>query len=433
MKKKCCCGSSRRRALHTHAHARALVCVRTGRQKIIISRAPQQSPERECQSDSTPMEFNAPFPATPPAHRRAAVQAYIDGEALCDKGETKAGIALIRQATFVAWELDSSDWPAWAEQLYGELVDGTPPPPPPPLLEHSDGEAYRLFIPTRLTVNSGSSCHDGEQWWTRPDALDAICSTLARQHFVVLDAFAGSVIAQGFRDACEAEWRTGRRFRPAKVAEPGGGTDGARSVLTRSDHITWVDVRGQADDGEPNGGDADANEEGQTREFHTGLRSIVERVDALIRLLQPRLLQEEEEGESRGEGGSAIVTRQRPQVARYGEGDAFARHCDNYCPAAGHGPYCNQRWLTCVYYASSRDWRREADGGCLRVFRPQGGEDDAVDTAQTYEEDAVVDVAPLADRLLLFRSDFRVPHAVLPVTSAKARYAVTCWINRRRE
>ena len=43
--------------------------------------------------------------------------------------------------------------------------------------------------------------------------------------------------------------------------------------------------------------------------------------------------------------------------------------------------------------------------------------------AQTYEEDAVVDVAPLADRLLLFRSDFRVPHAVLPVTSAKARYA----------
>ena len=129
---------------------------------------------------------------------------------------------------------------------------------------------------------------------------------------------------------------------------------------------------------------------------------------------------------SGGDDGTAaaVVTRQRPQVARYGEGDAFARHCDNYCPVGGHGPYCNERWLTCVYYASDREWWREVDGGCLRVYRPQGDarrDDDEEEqqdegqasgaaapredsvAAHTYEEDAVVDIAPLADRLLLFR------------------------------
>ena len=401
------------------------------------------------------MEFRAPFPPTPVVHRRAAVKAYLDGEALCDRGDTKAGIEKMRQAQLLAWELDASDWPAWADHLYSELVNGTPPPPPPPLLgPSSDDEVSSVFLPACLRP-----CCPIQQWWDRPEALDAISSTLDDQHFVVIDGFAGSAVAQTFRDACEAQWRTGRRFHPAKVAQPGGGTDGARSVLTRSDHITWVDVNGRVDDCEGEGeneeeeaenGEGD-EENDRTREFYSGLRSIVRRVDALIRLLRPRL--KVEEGGDDGTA-AAVVTRQRPQVARYGEGDAFARHCDNYCPVGGHGPYCNERWLTCVYYASDREWRREVDGGCLRVYRPQGDarrDDDEEEqqdegqasgaappredsvAAHTYEEDAVVDIAPLADRLLLFRSDFRVPHAVLPVTSAKARYAVTCWINRKWE
>eukprot|EP00965_Chrysotila_dentata_P103319 3410224-Pleurochrysis_carterae.AAC.1 len=56
-------------------------------------------------------------------------------------------------------------------------------------------------------------------------------------------------------------------------------------------------------------------------------------------------------------------------VSRYGEGSAFARHCDNHCDA-GSGPLCNGRVLTAVYYCNNA-WRR-GDGGCLRLYKPQG-------------------------------------------------------------
>lgn len=262
------------------------------------------------------MEFRAPFPPTPVVHRRAAVKAYLDGEALCDRGDTKAGIEKMRQAQLLAWELDASDWPAWADHLYSELVNGTPPPPPPPLLgPSSDDEVSSVFLPACLRP-----CCPIQQWWDRPEALDAISSTLDDQHFVVIDGFAGSAVAQTFRDACEAQWRTGRRFHPAKVAQPGGGTDGARSVLTRSDHITWVDVNGRVDDCEGEGeneeeeaenGEGD-EENDRTREFYSGLRSIVRRVDALIRLLRPRLKVEEGIYTSTCSGGDDVtMARQR--------------------------------------------------------------------------------------------------------------------------
>lgn len=80
-------------------------------------------------------------------------------------------------------------------------------------------------------------------------------------------------------------------------------------------------------------------------------------VDTLIRSLQPLLLPH-----------ALPVSRQRPQLARYDVGDAFARHCDNYCPESRSGRHCNPRWLTAVYYTST-GWS-SADGGCLRLFRP---------------------------------------------------------------
>ena len=369
-----------------------------------------------------------PFPPTAATQRRAAVQAYLDGELLCDKGDVAAGVSLFKHATFLAWELDATEWPAWAEDIYREMVDGTPPPPPPPLLAGPDGsEASIDFMPVALQKPWTATAMDRgqqQQWWDAPTVLDAVCHSLATQHFAVIDCFAGSSVAETFRDACEAQWNAGQRFKPAKVAAPGGSTDGARSARTRSDHIAWVDVTGGIGEGDT-----------ESLAFHSGLRSIVAHVDALIRGLTPRLLPT---GPGRGdsaEEATTVISRQRPMISRYGEGDAFARHCDNYCPVEGNGPHCNHRWLTAVFYASDRHWSRKEDGGCLRVYRPQGdaAADDEDLAMPCHEDGALVDVAPLADRLLLFYSDFRVPHAVLPVTSCRARYAVTCWVNRRIE
>ena len=113
-------------------------------------------------------------------------------------------------------------------------------------------------------------------------------------------------------------------------------------------------------------------------------------------------------------------------VSRYGPGAAFARHCDNHC-VDGRGPHCNHRWLTLVYYCN-RAWR-EGDGGCLRIYAPQG-DAAAADEAEAVESgDALCDVEPLADRAILFYSDFRVPHEVLP--AAQPRYATTLWYTER--
>ena len=176
--------------------------------------------------------------------------------------------------------------------------------------------------------------------------------------------------------------------------------------------------------------------------MNASLREVVTCVDALVRSVYPLAAHSPEEHE---------LSRQRPQLSRYGESDAFARHCDNYCPLAGDGPHCNGRWLTAVYY-TSEGWS-EDHGGCLRLFKPQGdassteGEPPMPGATNThasatgatelpagieFEDDALLDVAPLADRLLLFYSDFRCPHAVQVVGAGEPRYAVTVWFNQRR-
>ena len=151
-----------------------------------------------------------------------------------------------------------------------------------------------------------------------------------------------------------------------------------------------------------------------------GFDELSRRVDALVRALRerkPTLL-------------GAISARQRPMVARYGYGDAFARHVDNNC-CRGQGELCNGRVLTTVYYMQEPDWDAETDGGCLRLFGSQQPLGEPMDTAATPLADdtpARLDVAPLMDRLVLFLSDFRCPHEVLPVRRREVnRFGATIW------
>ena len=144
-----------------------------------------------------------------------------------------------------------------------------------------------------------------------------------------------------------------------------------------------------------------------------------QRVDGLIASLRA----------NEGSPLAHVKGRERVMVAAYGHGDAFARHSDNHC-IGGHGPHCNPRILTAVYYMSPDDWQPAVHGGCLRLYKPidadgtaeggDGGEDDG---------DVLIDVAPVADRLVLFLSDLRCPHEVLAIErdDGAERYSAITW------
>ena len=134
----------------------------------------------------------------------------------------------------------------------------------------------------------------------------------------------------------------------------------------------------------------------------------------------------------KAEGLSRIRCRQRPMVSRYGKGASFARHVDNHVGTDKE----NGRMVTAVYYMQAKGgWDAQSEGGCLRFFRPEqdsppkGGASDEDNEGGESTIDEVLEVAPIADRLVLFCSDRRCPHEVLPITTDgdAARLAATIW------
>ncbi|KAJ7373155.1 Egl nine 1 [Desmophyllum pertusum] len=95
-----------------------------------------------------------------------------------------------------------------------------------------------------------------------------------------------------------------------------------------------------------------------------------------------------------------IEGRSKAMVACYpGNGTGYTRHVDN--------PDGDGRCLTVIYYLN-QGWG-EDNGGKLRIYR----------------ENDHVDVEPILNRLLMFWSDGRNPHEVLPAYCT--RYAITIW------
>eukprot|EP00927_Polykrikos_kofoidii_P071284 TRINITY_DN67572_c0_g1_i1.p1 TRINITY_DN67572_c0_g1~~TRINITY_DN67572_c0_g1_i1.p1 ORF type:complete len:741 (-),score=83.90 TRINITY_DN67572_c0_g1_i1:36-2258(-) len=120
------------------------------------------------------------------------------------------------------------------------------------------------------------------------------------------------------------------------------------------------------------------------------------------------------------------------QCAAYPRGDTFyVRHIDN----PGSDPDDCRR-LSMVYYCNT-DWK-SGDGGHLRLHWVDGAScvsSAAVEAAASVihvGENArrrrvgvSIDVEPVGDRLVVFWSDHRMPHEVLP--SAGMRFAVSTW------
>ena len=321
---------------------------------------------------------------TPPVSRADAVRAYVAAEALCDAGRVPEGVRAFKAARTLAWELDGEEWPVWASELYAALSTGRSvddrADPPPLLAEHGSDALHPL---------SGCLCGArpaGPDWWHAPEAVAALADALRKRHLAVLDGFVGARAVAELRDACAG---ASLQLRPA--------SDRSRA-MSRSDQVSW----------EP-----------------SGFETLSERADALIGLLRRSGLCPELKD---------VTSRQRLMFSRYACGDYFARHVDNDC-AHGHGPRCSPRVLTCVFYLQPPGgWDARADGGCMRIFRPQCVTDEVEEGGDGFGgrvapgADALVDIAPIADRLVLFYSDQRCPHEVLPVRRPGAeRWAVTIW------
>lgn len=103
-----------------------------------------------------------------------------------------------------------------------------------------------------------------------------------------------------------------------------------------------------------------------------------------------------------GLNGYFIEGRSKAMVACYpGSGTGYKRHVDN--------PDGDGRCLTVIYYLN-QGWCEDV-GGKLKIYRP--------------DDSNSINVEPVLNRLLLFWSDGRNPHEVLPAYFT--RYAITIW------
>ena len=166
------------------------------------------------------------------------------------------------------------------------------------------------------------------------------------------------------------------------------------SSVPRDDHVMWAR-------------DAPAGKLKQR------MRPLLRRVADLSRGMAARL----------PEAADATRWRSDAQCSLYqADGSRYARHVDNRC-ADGYGQRCNGRRLSAIYYVNPV-W--EADhGGELRLWGKRGGGSDGREAAGEVVEPRV-DVAPTSDRLVLFWSDKRNPHEVLP--SHAPRFAISIWL-----
>ena len=219
-------------------------------------------------------------------------------------------------------------------------------------------------------------------WWLQDEALDAIAAELGRSNYCLVDGLIGQKALRTLRGEIDGLSESGR-LQLSKLA--GGRTGGMLTyshTAVRGDHVGWFD-----------GEEAGAWPQ-------QSLSKYLQKVDTLVAQLAPRC-----------EQLAKIASRSKAMVACYpGGGARYVRHCDNSCDA-GEGDRCNGRRLTAILYLNEQ-WV-QLHGGELRLYPP-------------YAKGApLCDVAPRADRLILFYADYRVPHEVLP--AHVPRYAITLW------
>eukprot|EP00759_Apiculatamorpha_spiralis_P022183 PhF_6_TR26517/c0_g1_i1/m.38343/K09592/EGLN, HPH; hypoxia-inducible factor prolyl hydroxylase len=193
--------------------------------------------------------------------------------------------------------------------------------------------------------------------------------------FSVLDGFLGQEFASALRGEIQRLNDSGT-LSPGELAAEEGFWKTRYDATKRNDLVKWIYTEDQMKD-------------------LPSTRQYCEAIKEFVGVLKPHI-------ESLAKVPSLENTT--IMLALYpGGGSRFIRHIDN--------PNRNGRVLTCVYYLNE-NWTPE-HGGTLRLYPMSSKEE--------------YDVEPLCDRLVLFYSDERNPHEVLPATSH--RYAATLWFS----
>ncbi|XP_022703352.1 egl nine homolog 1-like [Varroa jacobsoni] len=189
----------------------------------------------------------------------------------------------------------------------------------------------------------------------------------------VVNNFLGPVRANEIYEETVQLYQQKDLFHQGQVVNAAGN----EGVLVRGDHIAWLDG---------------------SETYCSSIRFLIRSLDSVVARCRYQ-------GESTGEFGQYRITqRTKAMLACYpGGGTRYYKHVDN--------PNFDGRRITCIYYIN-KGWNAQRDGGVLRIYP---------ETDRTH----VASVEPNLDRLVMFWSDRRNPHEVLP--SERIRFALTVW------
>ena len=218
-------------------------------------------------------------------------------------------------------------------------------------------------------------------WETSIPLASLLVKKLLSDNYAVYDGLMDPVEADELKKEVQAYYSAGRM----KDGEIGVGVDvaGKGSVRPemRTDKVIWL--------------------EGNEPFVEKYMKRHIMRLDILTQKISILLEAVAPEESWAGAGRSKIMATVYPS-----NGSRYVAHYDN--------PDRNGRKLTAIFYLN--DGWKPGDGGTLRM-KTRGKS---------------VDVAPLFNRLLVFWSDRRCPHEVLPATG-RDRYAITIWYMDRNE
>jgi hypothetical protein len=222
-----------------------------------------------------------------------------------------------------------------------------------------------------------------EEWWFIMDeCLEEIGKTLLEKDYVMVDWFMTASRVLALNKDVRKVYESGK----LRLGVLAGGKSGSSLTYThekvRGDMVEWFD------------GTEDFwnHQEGS-------LKDHLHKLDTFISELSNHL-----------PGLEGILNRSKAMVTCYpGNGARYIKHTDNHCKF-GDGDNCNGRRLTSLSYLNN-GWRK-GDGGELRVYGTDG-------------ETVRAEIEPVPGRVVLFWSDFRVPHEVLP--AHEERFAVAVW------
>ena len=225
-----------------------------------------------------------------------------------------------------------------------------------------------------------------EWWWCFDDSIGLIGNELALNYYVILEDFLPDSQANDINNEVRNLHGTDRFAQKGGI---GGGNLGKDAKCLdpkiRSDLLGYFDGS-------------------ESFLLHpTSLIALFDKINTLVCELR------DSSNVSMSTELINVKTRSDAMITCYpGECTHYSKHVDN--------PIKNGRKLSCIYY-TNKDWLTEY-GGQLKLYPSVGGKDGIV-------------VEPAFNRLVLFWSDHRCPHEVLPCN--RMRYAVTVWFIDRLE